>query len=105
MMLPGVLQQDQIWVNGERLEEMDRHHRANLIPFLRGNVCALYGVHHGVPSEAFTDAEAEEWLAATPLMCRLVELEAGRPIDERRETFERNQTFEALTGYQKVRFG
>lgn len=128
MMLPRVLEQDQVWVNGERLDEMDRHHRANLIPFLRGNARTLQRMAERIywgsslaavdwleasdgvagaqaEAEAQFELPADDWLERTPLMRRLVELEAGRPIDERRETFERNQEFERATGYQKVRLG
>jgi len=100
--LPAALDQDERWIRGEPLVDMDRHHRANLIPFLRRNVVVLYAVAHDVTQDEFTPAEAEEWLEQTPLMRRLVELEAGRPLEERRETFERNQTHQAETGYQKI---
>lgn len=108
--LPSLLDQAEIWVDGSGreflLDAMDRHHRANLIPFLRGNAITLWlAAHRHVAGRSCTMALAEEWLERTPLMRRLVELEAGRPIDERRETFDRNQAFEAETGYQKVRFG
>lgn len=102
--LPGALDQAEIWVDGARLEDMDRHHRSNLIPFLRGNKRRLFLMAH--PDATLGDATglaAEEWLAATPLMGRLVELERGLTIDERRETAERNAAHEAATGYQKIR--
>jgi hypothetical protein len=104
--LPEVLDQDQVWIHGEALEDMDPHHRRNLIPFLRGNKQRLYLRAHpdrpvGTPQAL--SANAEEWLARTPLMRRLCELEAGRPIDERRATAERNAAFEKATGYRKVR--
>lgn len=100
--LTAALGQDRVWIRGERLADMDRHHRANLIPFLRRNRVVLYSAVHGVPGEEFDAEQAEEWLEATPLMRRLVELEQGRPIDERRETHVRNQSYEAETGYQKI---
>lgn len=108
-MLPEILQQDEVWVDATGrellLDAMDRHHRANLIPFLRGNVCLLYGSHYDLPSAAFTNAEAEDWLEQTPLMRRLVELERGRPITDRALTAARNAIHEARTGYRKVRLG
>lgn len=100
--LPAALLQDDVWIRGERLEEMDRHHRANLIPFLRRNRVVLYAAMHDVTRDEFTDLEAEEWLEATPLMRRLCALEAGRPIDDRRATHERNKAYEADTGYQPI---
>lgn len=104
-----LLGQSDIWIDGagavHQLDEMDRHHRANLIPFLRGNVLALYiAAHPDGPGEDVNDrGSLEEWLEATPLMRRLVELEQDRPLDERSETDTRNREFEAATGYQKVR--
>lgn len=112
-MLPTILDQDEVWVDGagqsHRLEEMDRHHRANLIPFLRRSAVTLYidALRRGVTFAGHDDREgqsiAESWLEQTPLMRRLVELEQGRPIEERRATFDRNQAFEAETGYVKAR--
>lgn len=109
-MLPDALQQAEVWVDATGrellLDAMDRHHRANLIPFLRGNAVTLWIRAHPTASiVSGTPAAAQEWLEQTPLMRRLVELEAGRPIDDRRETFERNRQHELATGYQKVRFG
>jgi hypothetical protein len=115
MTLPSVLQQSDVWVDGDGrellLDAMDRHHRANLIPFLRGNAVTLYLTHVGRGGE-YPEHDgrpgpviAEEWLEHTPLMRRLVELESGRPIEERRETFERNGRYEKATGYRKVRLG
>lgn len=106
------LDQDRIWIDKDgvrhRLDTMDPDHRANLIPFLRGNVRTLYSIDRGFPVALRDDIdpiEAEEWLAATPLMRKLVELEQGRPIDDRRATNERNRRHERETGYQKVRLG
>lgn len=100
--LPEVLGQSERWIGGQALDEMDRHHRANLIPFLRRNALALYAATFGVDADPAGQPEAEEWLEQTPLMRRLVELEQGRPIEERRETHERNQAYEAATGYRKI---
>lgn len=103
-----ILDQDQVWVNRSgvhQLDEMDPHHRANLIPYLRGNARTLYALHHEVPFETVTGHEAEDWLVGTPLMRRLCALEAGRSIDDRQATHERNRRHEAETGYQKVRLG
>lgn len=104
----GVLDQAEVWVNSRgvhRLDAMDPDHRANLIPFLRGNARTLFALYNGVHPEAVTGHQAEEWLQQTPLMRRLCELEAGRPIEDRQATHERNQRYEAETGYQKVRHG
>lgn len=99
-----VLMQDEVWVNGQALEDLDVHHRANLIPFLRGNKRRLYLVSHpGAVLRDATPAAAEEWLVTTPLMRRLVELEQGRALDDRRATAERNAAHEKATGYQKIR--
>lgn len=103
----SLLDQTDVWIDGDakvhRLDTMDRHHRANLIPFLRGNKITIYRVAHGVSAES--PQTAEEWLDATPLMRRLIELEQGRPIDDRRATAERNAFHEVATGYRKVRAG
>jgi hypothetical protein len=101
-MIAAALDQDEVWVNAEgvhRLEEMDPDHRSNLIPFLRRSAVAL---------AAWCDlelspAEAQDWLAAKPLMQRLTELEAGRSIDDRLGTHERNVAHEVATGYVKQR--
>lgn len=104
-----LLNQDDVWIDGDlqvhQLDEMDRHHRANLIPFLRGNVLTLYiAAHPDGPSEDVADrGSLEEWLEATPLMRRLVDLERGRPIEDRAATDARNRAYELATGYQKVR--
>lgn len=100
--LPWILEQDVHWVTGKALDEMDRHHRANLIPFLRRSALALHAAFWDIDEDPAGRVEAEEWLEQTPLMRRLVQLEAGRPIEERRETHERNQAYEAETGYQKI---
>lgn len=101
-----LLHQAEVWIDAtfsvHRLDTMDPHHRSNLIPFLRGNKRTLFCLVHDVVPDAQT---AEEWLESTPLMRRLVELEAGRPIDDRRATAERNAAYERATGYQKVRLG
>lgn len=128
--LPGSLYQDRVWVDGQgvthRLDEMDRHHRANLIPFLRGNANALQRAAEANywasalamvddPSDGVADAmdaieaeflmPAEDWLESIPLMRRLVELEHGRPLADRALTAVRNRAHELRTGYQKVRLG
>jgi hypothetical protein len=101
---------------------MDRHHRANLIPFLRRNVSTLYArtmlAHSAETVGCRYDDERhavdlrwgwrggeipEDWLEQTPLMRRLTELEAGRPFLERKATAVRNALYEAATGYRKVR--
>lgn len=105
-MLPDFLDQDEVWSNAEgmhRLDDMDPDHRANLIPFLRGNVLTLWRMEHGALAEPPTRAEAEEWLEVKPLMRRLCDLEAGRSIDDRRSTHERNRAYEQTTGYRKIR--
>lgn len=126
--LPDLLDQDQVWVdargNVHDLAAMDRHHRANLIPFLRRSASTLQRIaecrymRSGLamvddPSDgvwaAQLDAEAqfempaEDWLEAKPLMRKLVELEAGRSLGERRLTAIRNRAHELLTGYRKRR--
>lgn len=114
-----LLHQTEIWIDvaGNRFElaTMDRHHRANLIPFLRGNAQTLQraaafrhwrspvAAQHG--GDAQFAMPAEDWLEQTPLMRRLVELEAGRPIEDRKLTDDRNRAYEAATGYVKVRHG
>lgn len=128
--VPSSLFQAEVWVDAagveHRLEAMDRHHRANLIPFLRGNARTLQRAAEvayfrsalamvGNPSDGVADAQdaieamfeipAEDWLEQTPLMRRLVELEAGRPIEQRLITRIRNKAHEARTGYRKVRLG
>lgn len=120
-----LLDQDQVWLNGQPLTEMDPHHRANLIPFLRGNAKTLQrlaeaiywdsslakaslcdGVTHvQLATEAELAKAPEDWLNRKPLMVRLCEMEQGRPLDDRRETHERNQAYEQATGYQKIRCG
>lgn len=106
------LTQNETWINGQTLTEMDPDHRANVIPFLRGNVRTIWiadrllaGYDHDDIPVTPSQSELEEWLAATPLMVALVELEAGRPIDARKATHERNQAYEQETGYEKVRHG
>ncbi len=97
------LLQDEIWVEAGRivaLEDLDPDHRANLIPFLRRNARAY---HLATTGSDTSPAEAEEWLEQTPLMRRLVEMEKGRSIEERRATHQRNQAYEAATGYEKIR--
>lgn len=100
--LQDVIHQDERWVDGQLVTEMDRHHRANLIPFLRRNAQALYAAHLDVDQATLPPTAAEEWLEQTPLMRRLTALEAGRPIEERAETAQRNAAHEAETGYQKL---
>lgn len=100
--LQVAVMQDRVWVRGQDLEEMDRHHRANLIPFLRRNSIPLYAVIHDVSVGDVDPVPAEEWLEQTPLMRRLVALEVGRSIEDRKATHERNNAYEAATGYQKI---
>lgn len=100
--LPGVLDQADVWVHGERLEDMDRHHRANLIPFLRRSALTLHAASFGIDADPVGRPEAEEWLEQRPLMRRLVELEQSRPIEDRHETHRRNVAYEKATGYRKV---
>lgn len=97
------LLQDQVWTEGGRivpLEDLDPDHRANLIPYLRRNARPFHIVTTGADA---SPAEAEEWLEQTPLMRRLVDMEKGRSIDQRRATHQRNQAYEAATGYEKIR--
>lgn len=105
--------QTSVWTDGaghvHALDSMDPDHRANLIPFLRRNAVAMCMVHApqvlaGVDVHDLHDLEqaANDWLAATPLMARICELDAGRPIDERRATAVRNLVHEAETGYRRV---
>lgn len=101
--LPGALDQDERWVNGVALDDLDPDHRSNLIPFLRRNADVLFALHEHRDRASFTDAEADEWITGTPLMRRLVAIEAGRPIEDRRATHERNVAYEQATGYQKIR--
>lgn len=114
MNIAHVLAQTRVWIDADgkrrRLTRMDPHHRANLIPFLRGNAktimaMAAYDEWRAAADEGDLDRAAQEWIANTPLMRRLCELEAGRPIEERRETAQRNAIYEQATGYQKVRLG
>jgi hypothetical protein len=99
----ALLEQDSIWIDGtgrvHALDEMDHNHRANLIPFLRRSAVALAAWC----DLELTPAEAETWLVERPLMRRLTELDADRPIDDRRGTHERNQAHETETGYVKRR--
>lgn len=110
-MVAALLNQSEVWVNAEgihRLDDMDPDHRANLIPFLRGNARTLYGRTLADPDYGpalVSAAEAEEWMEQTPLMRRLVELEQGRPIEDRKRSADRNRRYEEKTGYQKVRHG
>jgi hypothetical protein len=100
--LPHILEQDVYWCTGKALDDMDRHHRANLIPFLRRNAVVLHDAFHDLPEGSTEPTVAEEWLEAMPLMRRLTAMEAGRPLEERRATHERNQAHEAETGYRKI---
>lgn len=104
-----ILHQDRVWIDAtgraRKLRKMDVHYRANLIPFLRGNCRTLYSFEHLIDFASVNPAVAEEWLEQTKLMRRLVELEHGRTIDERRSTHQRNVAHEQATGYQKVRNG
>src|SRR5688500_12326039 len=106
MDIAALLNQARVWQDGMgryiEIEAMDRHHRANLIPILR---CNALTIANAAPVDVTCTAEAEEWLEQTPLMRRLVDLERGRPIDDRRVTHERNVAFERATGYRKVRLG
>lgn len=112
-MIPSeILNQDCVWVDrhGEEhlLDEMEPSYRANLIPFLRGNVCTLYRLCHRGVSEldgSLSPQACEEWLVHTPLMRRLLELVRQMPFEERQKIHEANRAYEELTGYQKVRFG
>ena len=99
-----ILDQDQVWGHHD-LTTMDPDHRANLIPFLRGNLTALWRSQEGPDAEAPDRAALEGWLEQKPLMRRLVDLERGRPLEDRRASDMRNRAYEAETGYQKVRFG
>ena len=97
-----LIAQGRIWIDAEgqvhRLRTMDPNHRANLIPFLRRSADAIKRVC--APEDP---REPEDWLEHTPLMRRLVDLEQGRTLDERRATHERNRAHELATGYQKRR--
>ncbi len=94
---PRLLDQAEIWVDANRtvhrLDEMDPHHRANLIPFLRSWARELLPNH----------PDPQVGLAETPLMRRLMELEEARPIEDRKATQARNRRHEEATGYQKSR--
>lgn len=126
--LPDLLDQDQVWVDAQGnvhdLATMDRHHRANLIPFLRRSASTLQRIAEDrywrsalafvddasdgvwgaqLDAEAQFEMPAEDWLERKPLMRRLVELEAGRSLGKRRMTALRNRAYELLTGYRKRR--
>lgn len=125
MTAASLLDQTEVWVNADgvhRIDEMDPNHRANLIPFLRGNArtfqrmaeaaywgsaLAIAADHDDVKAdiEASFDTDPEQWLEQTPLMRRLVELEQGRSLASRAGTAMRNKAYEVATGYQKVRLG
>jgi hypothetical protein len=45
-----------------------------------------------------------EWINQTPLMERLVELDAGRSRTQRAKTAVRNKAYELRTGYRKKVF-
>lgn len=126
MTFSEAVMQDKVWVRGENLETMDRHHRANLIPFLRRSADTLHfacyeqlmcselmGVENPsdgvfaaqIHAERPFDQEPEDWLEQTPLMKKLIELESGRPLRDRRVTAARNKAHELLTGYKKQRVG
>lgn len=119
------LEQTETW-NGQPLQDLDEHHVANLIPFLRGNARTLQRVAEeryyrsllflaSDPSDGILAAQdaiesefllpAQDWLERRPLMRRLVELDRGRPLSRRRLTHLRNRLHERRTGYRKVRFG
>lgn len=107
-----IMQQAKVWRTREgvdvALEEMDADHRANLIPMLRRIAAPLYlsctlAKYDHAEERGEVPVTAEEWLEATPLMRRLVELEQGRPFEERRATHERNLAYEAAhPEYRKV---
>ena len=124
-----LLGQDKIWVDrfGREydIETMDPKYRSNLIPFLRGNANLLQtaareffyattpdpfydDVSDGVASAlarmaASFDAPAETWLEQTPLMRRLVALEQGVPLAQRKLWALQNKAYEIRHGYKKVR--
>lgn len=121
--LTRALAQDQRWVDGQLIEEMDWKHRANLIPFLRRNAEALYWSAFfdynrsslalvEDPSEGVAAAQAqaeapfylepEDWLEQTPLMQKLVSYEQGRPFAERAFLHATNKAYEVATGYNKI---
>jgi hypothetical protein len=102
---------------------MDRHHRANLLPYLRRNAARLQAAAvqtyqsslglvddpgDGVWSaqqaiEAELELEPEDWLERKPLVRKIVALEADRPVHERAATAMRNMAYELRhTGYRKV---
>lgn len=121
-----ILNQDKVWVdrNGMvyQLETMDPHYRSNLIPFLRGNARRLQeiaedhfyeitlgmgdsdGVANALASmEASFEAPAEAWLERTPLMRKLVALEAGIPLATRKLWAIKNKAYEIRHNYKKIR--
>lgn len=121
--LTSVLAQDEYWISGQLITEMDWKHRANLIPFLRRSAAALQFAAHlayldsdlaaeedpgdgvwnaQVHAEAEFHLEPEDWLEQTPLMRKLVSYEQGRPFPERVLLSGMNKMYEVTTGYKKI---
>lgn len=110
-----LLDQDEVWLRGVPLTELSEDHRANLVPFLRGNAKRLQRLAWALEVYGRPDVEdasddvwmakldPQEWLATTPLMRRLLEFERVRPVWRRRLTAARNRAYELATGYVKVR--
>lgn len=119
---PSVLQQDELWVDGQRIEDMDWKHRSNLVSFLRRSASTLQAASylaylHSCPGyvedpsdsvasvQAHIEAsfwwESEDWLEATPLMQKLVSLERNWPWTQRVLLVMRNRAYEIITGYRK----
>lgn len=93
------LKQDKIWVDKagvpHDLNSIDPRHRANLIPFLRAWAPFLF--------PELDQRAAQEELEKSRLMQRLVELEAGKPVETRHAEHAANIAYEIETGYEKVR--
>lgn len=120
------LYQTSVWVDAAGVEHdidtMDPDYRSNVIGFLRRNARALQDRAFVRFRQSFPDdpsdgvaaamdqicAELEqdpaEWIDQTPLMQRLLELDAGRTRLQRAKTAVRNKAYEVATGYRKKTF-
>lgn len=113
-----LLEQDEIWIDARGVEnvlaDMDPHHRANLIPFLRRRAAVLQyraSIAYWRSDLSTSDSDGlaylqmkteielsdppEDWLERKPLMRKLVEYEKGRTFLERKSTHIRNKLYEA----------
>jgi hypothetical protein len=97
---PRLLFQTEVWVDRHdvthKLEEMNPHHRATLIPFLHDNAEDLYLWYlfdrNGTPHTSYDE---HAWLDQTPLVRRLRALDTRGPL-QRRMTALRNGAWRLL---------